>query len=242
MKTVVAHIHRLVQQRPLFSCALALVPLVLLAALLGFQLGQGSTPGMAALPTTALPSRSSATAADVARTPERDSMRQPRKVAEGGESPPFWLSAVAPDPAKPRLPTATLAPGSPSPPDVALRTAARVRELEAAAATAENAQQLNNEVILWYDQDPQQATEWLNTTGRFGELASSLASIAAALGERGHLDIARQVLENIGDETTRRRAALDVYTLQARTGKVSREALAAAGWTQADIELVFQGD
>lgn len=123
-----------------------------------------------------------------------------------------------------------------------MQTARHVQELEASPATPENVQTLNQEVIVWYDQDPMQATAWLNATGRFDELAPSLASIAATLGERGHLDIAHQVIENISDESIRRRAVLDVYSLQARNGLVSRDSLASAGWSQEEINLVFQGD
>jgi hypothetical protein len=153
---------------------------------------------------------------------------------------PFWMTAVVPEPENPRIPTAAATIGTPSAPDAALRTAARIRELESAPATPENLRLYNQQAILLYDQDPSAATEWLNTTQGFVHLSPALASIAASLGERGHLDVAHVIVENITDEDSRRAAVLDIYSLRARNGQVTRDELAQAGWDAADIEHIFQ--
>ena len=77
---------------------------------------------------------------------------------------PFWLTATVPEPPQPRLPSAVAMTGQPSAPDAAHRTAARLRELESAAATPENLKDYNDKAILFFDQDPAAATDWLNST------------------------------------------------------------------------------
>jgi hypothetical protein len=152
---------------------------------------------------------------------------------------PFWMSAHVPDPEKPRLPTAAAIVGRPSAPDAALKTAARIREIESAPATPENIQLYNQQAIVFYDQDPAAATDWLNATQGYDHLSPALASIAASVGERGHLDVAHVILETIPDAEARRSAVLDIYALRARNGQVTREQLAQAGWDTTDIEHIF---
>ncbi len=65
-----------------------------------------------------------------------------------------------------RTPPAFILSASSAGENGALRTAARVRELEAATAMAKGVQQLNCVVILWYDPDPAQATGWLDLEQR----------------------------------------------------------------------------
>jgi len=157
-----------------------------------------------------------------------------------GDEPAFWTSAIVPEPEKPRIPTAAAIKGTPAAADSAQKTAARLRELESLPATSENIRLYNQQAILYYDQDPAAATEWLNSTQSFEHLSPALASIAASLGERGHLDVANIVIETIPDAESRRAALLDLYSLRARNGQVTRDELAKAGWDAADIEYLFQ--
>ena len=157
-----------------------------------------------------------------------------------GDEPAFWTSAIVPEPEKPRIPTAAAIKGTPAPADATQKTAARLRELESLPSTSENIRLYNQQAILYYDQDPAAATEWLNSTQSFEHLSPALASIAASLGERGHLDIANIVIETIPDPESRRAALLDLYSLRARNGQVTRDELAKAGWDAADIEYLFQ--
>ena len=152
----------------------------------------------------------------------------------------FWTSAIVPEPEKPRIPTSATIQGTPAAADAAQKTAARLREIETAAATPENIRLYNQQAILYYDQDPAAATDWLNSTQGFEHLGPALASIAASLGERGHLDVAHVVIETIPDPDARRTAVLDLYSLRARNGQVTRDELAQAGWDTADIEHIFQ--
>lgn len=161
-------------------------------------------------------------------------MRLPEDADE-----PFWITANVPEPETPRLPSAVAITGTPAAPDAALKTAARLRELEASPATPENLQLYNQQAIVLYDQDPTAATDWLNRTEGFAHLSPALASIAASLGERGHLDIAHILIDTITDPDTRRSAVLDIYSLRARNGQVTRDQLTQAGWDTADIEQVF---
>jgi hypothetical protein len=236
MKILVSQVKALWRQRQWFCMGL----LAVLSLLFGFLMGEKS----AALPATgavAPPSRPAL--AGGAETAHRESLRWSLlKMPAAEEESPFWMSAVVPEPENFRMPSAAVVPIQPSPPDVAQVTAARVRELEHGPVTPDGVHQLNQQVILWYDQDAAAATEWLNTTGRFEELSPSLASIAAVLGERGHFDAARLVLENISDPEAKRTAVLELFSLQARNGRVTREGLAAEGWQPADIDQVFQGD
>lgn len=152
----------------------------------------------------------------------------------------FWTSAIVPEPEKPRIPTAAAIQGTPAAVDAAQKTAARLREIESAPATPENIQFYNQQAILYYDQDPTAATDWLNSTQGFEHLGPALASIAASLGERGHLDIANIIIESIPDADARRSAVLDIYSLRARNGQVTRDQLAQAGWETTDIDFIFQ--
>lgn len=153
---------------------------------------------------------------------------------------PFWTTAIVPEPETPRFPSAAAIRGTPSATDAALKTAARIRELESSPATPENLRRYNQQAILYYDQDPTAATDWLNTTQGYTHLGPALASIAASLGERGHIDVAHLIIESITDEDARRSAVLDIYSLRARKGQVTRDDLAQAGWDSADIEFIFQ--
>jgi hypothetical protein len=155
------------------------------------------------------------------------------------EDTPFWFSAIVPEPLIPRLPTAAAIRGVASAPDAALKTAARLREIESAPATPENLQLYNDQAVVFYNQDPVAATEWLNQTAGYDHLGPALASIATSLAERGRLDIAHLILENHPDPATRRSAVLDIYALRARNGQVTRADLDAAGWEKADIEHIF---
>lgn len=152
----------------------------------------------------------------------------------------FWTSAIVPEPEKPRIPTAAAIQGTPAAADAAQKTAARLREIESAPVTAENILLYNQQAILYFDQDPAAATNWLNSTQGFEHLGPALASIAASLGERGHLDVAHVVIETIPDPDARRAAVLDLYSLRARNGQVTRDELSQAGWDTADIEHIFQ--
>ena len=152
----------------------------------------------------------------------------------------FWTSAIVPEPEKPRIPTSATIQGTPAAADAAQKTAARLREIESAPATPENIRLYNQQAILYYDQDPAAATDWLNSTQGFEHLGPALASIAASLGERGHLDVAHVVIETIPDADARRTAVLDLYSLRARNGQVTRDELAQAGWDTSDIEHIFQ--
>ncbi len=152
----------------------------------------------------------------------------------------FWTSAIVPEPEKPRIPTAAAIQGTPAAADAAQKTAARLREIESAPVTAENILLYNQQAILYFDQDPAAATNWLNSTQGFEHLGPALASIAASLGERGHLDVAHVVIETIPDPDARRAAVLDLYSLRARNGQVTRDELSQAGWDTADIEYIFQ--
>ena len=157
-----------------------------------------------------------------------------------GDEPAFWTSASVPEPEKPRIPTAAAIKGTPAAADAAQKTAARLREIESSPATSENIRLYNQQAILYYDQDPAAATDWLNSTPSFEHLSPALASIAASLGERGHLDVAHVVIETIPDPDAKRAAVLDLYSLRARNGQITREELAQAGWDAADIEHLFQ--
>jgi hypothetical protein len=217
---------------------LFLIPSLLLAVLVGFWLGRAGAPSDAkekvAEETKSMPG---AISAEQRKRDLAHLIRVPEDMYE-----PFWISAVVPDPAQPRLPSSVAIQGTPSAPDAALKTAERVLQLEASERTVENQRQLNSETILWFDQDPQAATAWLNATPAFDHLGFALASIAASLNERGQTDAAHIVIENISDPDVRRSALLDIYSLQARYNLVTRETLEAAGWSPSDIDLVFQGD
>ncbi len=217
---------------------LFVILLSLLAVLGGFWLGKASAPAEEKVKVA--PKRGSMPGATSIEQRKRDLALLIRVPEDKYE--PFWLSAIVPDPAQPRLPSAAAIQGQPSAPDAALKTAERVLQLEAGERTVENQRQLNNEAILWYDQDPQAATAWLNATQAIEHLGLALASIAASLDERGHTDTAHVVIENIVDPEVRRAALMDMYRLRARNHLVTRESLEAVGWSPSDIELIFQGD
>lgn len=152
----------------------------------------------------------------------------------------FWLSAVVPEPVKPRLPSATILRGRPSAPDAALKTAARIRQIESSPVTPDNLRLYNQQAVLFYDQDATAATDWLNSTEGFEHLGPALASIAASLGERGQIDLANLIVETIPNPDARRTAVLDIYALRVRNGQVTRDQLAQAGWDAADIDFIFE--
>jgi len=157
------------------------------------------------------------------------------------EEPPFWLSAVVPEPASPRLPKPAIIPVSTGSGITAAEVASRVSELEAAPSTPENAASLNAQIVLWFSLAPEQATEWLNQTTRFDELGSSLSSIAENLTSAGHGDTALVWAESIPDKAARRATLMLLYAHQVRQNKVSDSQLQQLGFDAQEIAQIRSG-
>jgi hypothetical protein len=238
--SIVAKIIESISASPLRKIA-GMSVLLLAVMIAAYRAGAGSARDISSTP-RASDASGMTDPVSVAAFSERDRLRDQLLRLPTDEEEAFWLSAVVPEPKTPRLPSAAVVIAMPSPPGAAVETGRRVAELEIASATPETVSRLNEEIILWYDQDPVRATEWLNTTDRFDEMSPALASIAASLGERGHLDMSLEVLKAISDPEAHRRAVLDIYSLEARLGRVTEETLSAAGWSADDIRLVRQGD
>jgi hypothetical protein len=157
------------------------------------------------------------------------------------EEPPFWLSAVVPEPARPRLPTPAIIPVSVGSGITAAEVASRVSELEATPSTPENAARLNQQIVLWFSLAPEQATAWLSQTARFDELGSSLSSIAENITSAGHGDTALAWAESIPDEATRRATLMLIYAHQVRQNKVSELQLQQLGFDAQEIAQIRSG-
>ena len=112
----------------------ALLGVVVCAGWNGYRIGEPkitrARDGVATLSTAPAPQEAPASASS---TLHNSPLKTPN------EEPPFWLSAVVPEPAKPRLPTPARIPGSTGPGIKAAEVASRVSELEAAPSTPENA-------------------------------------------------------------------------------------------------------
>jgi hypothetical protein len=157
------------------------------------------------------------------------------------EEPPFWLSAVVPEPAKPRLPTPAIVPVSTGAGITPAEVASRVSELEATPSSPDNAARLNAQIVLWFSLAPDQATEWLNQTARFDELGSSLSSIAENITSSGHADTGLVWAESIPDEATRRATRMLLYAHQVRQNKVTDSELQQLGFDAQEIAQIRSG-
>ena len=164
-----------------------------------------------------------------------------RLLRKTEEEPPFWLSAIVPEPARPRLPEPAIIPVGKGAGITAAEVADRVAELEAAPSTPESVARLNEQIILWFNLAPEQATEWLNQTARFDELGACLSSIAENITTSGHMDTALVWAESIPDEAARRSTLMLLYAHQVRQNKVSESQLQQLGFDAEEIAQIRSG-
>lgn len=162
----------------------------------------------------------------------------------------LWPRPAPPNPAPlataqlalPALKEPTLEPPAAKLPALPATAADRVRALETAPVTPENTRHLNEQLVVWFATAPREATRWLNASPRRGEMSEAIASIAATLAERGQLDLALDWLSTATEPHAQHRAMIEIYNLQARLGRVTREGLERGGFTPDEIELIFRGD
>lgn len=149
---------------------------------------------------------------------------------------PFWEDASVPDVVDSHPPARVVLPPRSQP--VILRDyAAEVRELEHGG----EARQLNDSLLLWFGQAPKEATDWINQTERFEDLAPSLGSLALSIASQGQMQTALAWVEAIPEEALRHEARLRLYAQQARQRKVNAEGLKAAGFSADDIAIIMGG-
>lgn len=166
-----------------------------------------------------------------------NSARPPILPAAGtpAEERPFWEDAVVPDPGD-ATPVATVI--LPSFPGQAQRDyQAEVLALE----TQGDAHKLADSLLLWFGRDPAAATQWLNQTRRFEDLAPRLGTFALEMGGRDQMDTALAWVDAIPDEGTRHEARVRLYAQQVRLKKATRETLQQAGFGSDDIALILGG-
>lgn len=214
----------------------AVVALITLAGWIGYWIGAPERNALQSLDNkskqTETTSREQAAAREALRS---QLMHAPT------EEPPFWLSAIVPDPIKPRLPTPAIIPRSLGSPINAAEVSARVLALESTPTTPANVARLNEQIILWFDLAPEQATEWLNQTARFDELGSSLTAIAESIAISGHSDTALTWVDSISNDDARHSALLRIYAHQAKQNRVDEARLRQLGFNDHDISQIFGG-
>lgn len=160
----------------------------------------------------------------------------PIKVQPQAMERPFWEEASVPDLVTSDAPAqVVLQPRSG--PLVQRDYEAEVRALEPNG----EARQLNDSLLLWFDQNPKAATDWINQTERFDDLVPSLSSLALGIANQGQMQTALAWVEAIPDEAHRHEARLRLYAQQARQRKVNDEGLKAAGFSADDIAIIRGG-
>jgi len=228
----------LLQSKPTKLAALiaALIGVIFCAGWIGYRIG---APEISRAHVNAATDSAAAAFKDVPAS--ASAALRDRLLRAPKEEPPFWLSAVVPEPVKPRLPTPAIVPVSTGAGITAAEVASRVFELEATPSTPENAASLNAQIVLWFSLAPDQATEWLNQTTRFDELGISLSSIAENITSAGHADTGLVWAESIPDEATRRATLMLLYAHQVRQNKVSESQLQQLGFDAQEIAQIRSG-
>lgn len=150
---------------------------------------------------------------------------------------PFWEEAEVPDPGFDEPAAVAIVP-KPSSPIMARDYAAEVRAFEKDG----QAGPLNDSLMLWFNQDPTAATEWINETERFEDISPSLHSLAQGIAHQGHLDTALTWADSIPDPAQRHETLLRIYAHEARQRRVTRETLQQQGFSQEDITVIFSGE
>jgi hypothetical protein len=214
----------------------AVIALITLAGWIGYRIGAPEPDNRNQL---ALESPEAATE-QKQQAAAREALRS-RLMHDPKDEPPFWLSAIVPDPIRPRLPTPAIIPRGLGSPISAAEVSARVLALEATPASPANAARLNEQIILWFDLAPEQATEWLNQTARFGELGSSLTTIAENIAVSGHSEVALAWVDSISDDDARHSALMRIYAHQARQNRVNEATLKQMGFNEQDIAQILGG-
>jgi len=159
-----------------------------------------------------------------------------KPVPAAGEDRPFWEDAVVPDPARPRLPLAALPPQR-NAPAIPRDHAAEMRAIEAQGSAA----QINDTLQLWFAQDPEAATAWVNQTPRFADLAPSLGSLAQSIASTGAVETALLWANAISDPTQRHETRLRIYAQEARSRRVTAVRLQELGFSPTDIQIILSG-
>jgi hypothetical protein len=214
----------------------ALIGVIFCAGWIGYRIGAPEEPRAHA----SIHSHSAAPVVKLLPASASEALRN-RLLRAPLEEQPFWLSAVVPEPTRPRLPKPAIIPLSTGSGITAAEVASRVSDLESRPSTPENAARLNEQIILWFSLAPEQATEWLNQTARFDELGSSLSSIAENITAEGHGDTALVWAESIQDETMRRATLKLLYAHQVRQNKVSEAELQQLGFDEQEIAQIRSG-
>lgn len=199
---------------------------ILIAVGAGFFLAEPQVKSKALSETTKL-SRPQAHVPAMTATQTRDDV---------AEEKPFWEEAVIAEPTTVREPTEAVVM-LPAGPAVQRDYAAEMKGLE----NAGKPQQLQDTLLLWFDQDAQAATAWVNETNRFEELGASLGSLAQNIANRGHLDTALHWAESITDPVVKHDTRMRIYAQEARRRRVDGESLKQAGFEPQDIETILSG-
>lgn len=150
---------------------------------------------------------------------------------------PFWEEADVPDPGEDE-PAAVAVIPRPQGPIIVRDYESEVKALEKDGDT----QQLNDSLMLWFNQDPTAATDWINETEHFEAIAPSLHLLAQGMANQGHLETALTWADSISDPGKRHETLLHIYAHEARQRKVTREALQQQGFSQEDIAVIFSGE
>ena len=161
---------------------------------------------------------------------------RPIKVQPQAVERPFWEEASVPDLVTSDAPAQVILPPRTGP-SIQRDYEAEVRALEPDG----EARQLNDSLLLWFDQNPKAATDWINQTERFDDLVPSLSSLALGIANQGQMQTALAWIEAIPDEAHRHEAKLRVYAQQARQRTVNDEGLKAAGFSADDIAIIRGG-
>lgn len=149
---------------------------------------------------------------------------------------PFWKEAEVPDSGVDEPAAVAIIPRRPS--SEPLRDyAAEVKAFEKSGEI----RQLNDSLMLWFNQDPTTATTWINETEHFEDIAPSLHLLAQGIANSGHLETALAWADEISDTAKRHETLLRIYAHEARQRKVTRESLQQQGFSQDDIAVIFSG-
>ncbi|RYD22699.1 MAG: hypothetical protein EOP88_07110 [Verrucomicrobiaceae bacterium] len=167
---------------------------------------------------------------------ERESVHSATKsrLRERSGAPAFWNSAVAPEPAAFREPSAAVAASPPSAP-------VDHREEVTRLIKEGDTEGMNREVAAWFEAEPESVSEWLGQQESLEVLQPAIGMIAGKLARDGDPSSGLEWAKLLQQGPERDQVFFDIYALAARGWRFGEEELRAAPLPPEKLELLLSG-
>jgi len=150
----------------------------------------------------------------------------------------FWDSAQVPDPGE-SVPIATIRPE-----DLGVTvptTPVEPQALIAKAVSENNLPGIQSAALVWFQQDPTAARDWLATQSTFEDLQPAISYIANHISEKGDLKTAIEWANILTDPSVRENTLFDIQALALRNRHITAAEISTDGLSSERVEELLSG-